>query len=292
MKIVANSFDCCSAYRAQLDALMADTFGFTFAGWDGPLGWSADYISYGVMQDGQLLAHTGVYRMELLAGGARRTAYQIGGVATRPEQRGQGLSRMLIEHILGLHPGAVFFLFADDSVRGFYPKFGFTPLEERQPTLEIAPSSPLAVAQPAGPLPAGVRRLALDDPALPDYLRKPAAVSAILDCASAAPLHWFHLRLGGADRLYEIPALRALLAARQEESLLTIDGLWAAAPLTFADLAPYLAFPGVRRIHFGFNPDGLGAPYTMTVLPEPSGLQVRGELGVRAAFIFPVLART
>jgi GNAT superfamily N-acetyltransferase len=284
MEITANSFDCSAAYRAQLNALMAGTFGFTFDGWSGPLGWNADYISYAVMEQERLLAHAGVYRMDLRIHGTPRTAYQIGGVATRPEWRGQGLSRLLLEHILARQPGALFLLFANESVLNFYPRFGFTPRAERQPIVEIPAGAPSGGA--------GLRRLALDDPRVAVYLRQPPMFSAVLDCANAAPLHWFHLRLGYADCIYEVPALRAMLVARQIGDRLEIDGLWASERLRYADLAPYLAFPGTCRIHFGFNPDGLGAPYATQELAEPSGLHVRGDLGLRGEWIFPLLART
>ena len=63
---------------------------------------------------------------------------------TRQDSRGQGLSRRLMEEIEKDYAGKVdgIYLFANDSVLDFYPKFGFKKAKEYQHWKEITAAGP------------------------------------------------------------------------------------------------------------------------------------------------------
>src|SRR5690606_30122657 len=67
-----------------------------------------------------------------LISGKKLKAAQIGAVSTLPEFRNKGLSRQLMNYILEAYKEKVdfFFLYANDSVLDFYPKFGFRSVKE------------------------------------------------------------------------------------------------------------------------------------------------------------------
>jgi GNAT superfamily N-acetyltransferase len=268
--------------KAKLDDLLQRTFGITFRQWWEAGHWPHSYTCYTLMDDGQAQANISIYAMDLLIGGQVQRCLQVGAVATRPERRGQGLSRLLMDYVLALTPDVPFFLCANDSVLDFYPRFGFEKIPIWQPTL------PWQLDGNSKPL----RKMTLSDPAVDAYLNERACFSQVLDCLNAAPLHWFHLIYNYAENLYEIPELGLLVAAEQKGTELTILELWTTRPLLIDTLAPYLAFPGVRTIRFGFNPDWLGVTPIWEEFDHASPVFLRGDWGVQAPYILPLLLQT
>jgi len=289
--------------HAALDDLLQETFGFTLAGWRALGHWTADYTCWALVEEGRALANAGVYRMEMRVSGETQAWMQIGAVATRRARRGEGLSRRILDEILARHPNTPFFLFANDSVVDFYPRFGFRRLPDHQPRLALQPRlfqprQDCGWNSPAGGPGAGewlaMRKLAADDPAVTRYLNGRAVFSNRLDCANAAPVNWFHLLGEYADCIYEIPALDALIVARQNGERLSLVDVVALRPLAFAELAPCLGFAGVREIRFGFNPDGLGVDYEMVETEEEDATPIfgRGEMQDEGRWMFPLMIRT
>lgn len=284
MKILRIDCDSIEQYLKPLNDLMLDTFGFSFETWHQEGHWSQDYTCYSILEDGSMIANAGVYRMEMLIAGAPKTCYQIGAVATHKTRRGEGLSRHIMNFILDQHPGETFFLCANQSVLEFYPRFGFRPLQERQPWSEHCLENPRP----------GMVRLDIvsDRQTIDAYLQHRSVYSNHVDCSNAAPVQWFHLLTAFADHVYAIPALKTMLVAEQDGHVLNLYDVCATAPVHFIDIAPYLAFDDTREIRFGFNPDWLGIEPQCRELDDDSTLFVRGEVNLPAAFILPMLMRT
>lgn len=285
MNIVPIGCDSAGTYLPLFNALMLDTFDISFEHWYRQGHWTQDYTCYSIIEDSCMISNVGVYRMEMLVSGKPQTCFQIGGVATRKERQGEGLNRKVLEHVLSLYPEATFFLCANQSVLNFYPRFGFRTLVERQPWMAYSSKH----HRP------GMARLDItkDRQKIDAYLRRRGQFSKILDCTNAAPIHWFSLLLAFSNHLYEIPNLGLMLVAKQEGDILTLYDLCAPEPVCFTDLAPHLAFDGVREIHFGFNPDWLGIECPYQEYPElDSTLFVHGDLDLTGDFILPMLIRT
>lgn len=71
--------------------------------------------------------------------GVLKTYVQIGTVMTDPDYRGQGLNKYIFEQIFKEYEGKVdgFYLFGNDSVTEYYPKFGFKPAMEYEYRLRL-----------------------------------------------------------------------------------------------------------------------------------------------------------
>jgi len=89
-------------------------------------------------------------------------AVQIGTVATHPDWRGQGLSGKLLKQALADYreQADFFFLFANNTVVNFYPRFGFSPLTEH------------CFERPLQPGTNSFRQLHLTNPQDRDFFRK------------------------------------------------------------------------------------------------------------------------
>ncbi len=240
------------ALKQQLNDLTERVFGFTFTRWDALGMWDSRYQAYAIEEDGRLLANVSVALMDLLIGGQRQSAIQIGAVATLPEMRGQGLSRTLMEHVLHEYAATPAFLFAHEAVLDFYPRFGFKRMAEVQPFIQLA--TPLRGGTPC-------QLLAADHPLLRQRLETRQRSSEILDVAEAAWINLFHLVMEFGNATYYLPEHDAIVVAKQEGDTVLIYDVLCGSDSSFVQVIPDLPFPGATRLEFAFTPDGLGVSY-------------------------------
>jgi len=120
--------------RRSFNALTEQTFGFHFEDWYRLGYWREDYVPYSIVEEGQVVANVSVNHTNFLYRGELIRLVQLGTVMTHPDYRGQGLIRRLMEEIEEDYAARVdgMYLFANDEVLDFYPKFGFRTGRERQ----------------------------------------------------------------------------------------------------------------------------------------------------------------
>ncbi len=119
-------------FRQSLNRLTKNTYCFDFEDWYRAGYWKEKYIPYSLVHQGEVVANVSVNRMDFLIDNTMVPCLQIGTVMTAEEYRNKGLSRVLMEIILKEFQGSIqlIYLYANDSVLEFYPKFGFTRAEE------------------------------------------------------------------------------------------------------------------------------------------------------------------
>lgn len=272
-----------SAYEAMFDDLIRDTFGFSFAPWLARRLWDARYESYSVIENGHMLANICVFKADITLRGRQRRAHQLGGVATRGAERGKGLSRLLMEHILNKYPETPAFLFANPSVLDFYPRFGFRPAPDYRPFL-------LAEIDNADLRPI---KLDAEHPRLEAALRERGAYSSILDCLNTYSIQVFHLLLDYPEGIYHLPKSDVVLVAEQKGDCLFIADVIAKAPVAFERIRAELPFSGIRRVEFGFCPDWMGvSPDWQMANAREDPFFLRGEWDLPSEYCFPTMSKT
>lgn len=116
------------ARRASFNALASATFGLNFEGWYRNGFWGDAYNPYSVEKDGRIVANVSLNRTAMIIGGVRRQLYQLGTVMTDPAYRNRGYIRAIMAEIdRDIADADGVYLFANDSVLEFYPRFGFAP---------------------------------------------------------------------------------------------------------------------------------------------------------------------
>ena len=92
------------------------------------------YIPYTLFDGGAAVASVGVSITNLKWKNVTKCYAQLSTVMTRQEYRGKGLSRWLIEKVLKewKQKSDMIYLYANDSVVNFYPKFGFVEAAQYQ----------------------------------------------------------------------------------------------------------------------------------------------------------------
>ncbi|MGE6666933.1 GNAT family N-acetyltransferase [Paenibacillus xylanexedens] len=118
--------------RKSFFELAVNTFEINFEDWYRQGYWGERYIPYSYVDGDQVIANVSVNILELIIHGEKKKAIQIGTVMTHPDYRGKGLSTRLMNKVLEEYENKYdyMYLFANESVLDFYPKFGFKPVEE------------------------------------------------------------------------------------------------------------------------------------------------------------------
>ncbi len=119
-------------YREALNRLTNATYGFHFEEWYQQGFWGDRYRPYSLLHNENIVANVSVNPMEFQVKEKKCKALQIGTVMTDIAYRGRGLSRELMNIVLEEYEKDFDFiyLFANDTVLDFYPRFGFVQEEE------------------------------------------------------------------------------------------------------------------------------------------------------------------
>jgi len=120
--------------RQSFNDLCLKTFGLSLERWYQQGLWGEGYVCHSIAQGNQIVANVSTTRMELREGSSPLSLIQIGMVMTDPDYRGKGLAGNLMERVIAEYSDQVdtFYLFANKSVLGFYPRFGFREGRLRQ----------------------------------------------------------------------------------------------------------------------------------------------------------------
>lgn len=113
--------------RKSFNELARETFFLDFEDWYQNGYWKDNYIPYSIIENDTVISNASANIMEFDYLGSVKKYIQIGTVMTKETYRNQGLNRILIEEIIKDYKDKVdgIFLFANDSVLNYYPKFSF-----------------------------------------------------------------------------------------------------------------------------------------------------------------------
>lgn len=118
--------------RNSFNELAKKTFDLDFEDWYQNGYWKEQYNPYSIVYNNKVVANVSVNDMEFEIDGKRKRYIQLGTVMTELKYRNRGLIRKLMQEIEQDFKGKIdgYFLFANDSVLEFYPKFGFQKCNE------------------------------------------------------------------------------------------------------------------------------------------------------------------
>ena len=283
-----------ASLRQKLHPLTRDIFGFDFEKWYQCGYWTDKCIPYSLMEGNRVVSHITVSRMEFLWNGQERHYVQLGTVLTAPDCRGRGLSRALMERVLADWRDRcdMVYLFANETVLEFYPRFGFTMLQESEASFALTDRTS------AGP----VRRLNMDDSNDRDLLRRMAAGTApqsALSMRHNPELVMFYCScfdgLPYPEQLYWLESLSAVAVAHREGDTLIISDVFSPRQTDVRVVAAALAGPETARVVLEFLPPDTGFCRVSPFVEEDGALFAMGpdaERMRKIPFRFPILSHT
>jgi len=239
--------------RESFQQLTRKIYGFDFENWYQSGYWKDNYQPYSAAIGDRIVANVSVNPMVFSLNGEERRWVQIGTVMTDPEYRGQGLSRRLMEWVLSewQEKCDMIFLFANDSVLDFYPRFGFVPRTEYQAVKQISPSD--STLQ--------VRHMDLSDPQEQQLLYALAQNTfpqEKLSMLRNGNLILFYCRCFSrwdiGTHVYHIPELNAAAIAEYDGDTLILYDVFAQQEISLDEVIAALAKPEIRKVEPTFLP--------------------------------------
>lgn len=131
-----------ASLRHSFNRLAEKTFGLSFEDWYQNGLWSDSYRPFSIVRDGEIVANVSVNKTDMLLETKVRHFLQLGTVMTDEAHRRQGLIRELMARIDAEYSGKChgIYLFANDSVLDFYPRFGFEISPEYESSGQLSSS--------------------------------------------------------------------------------------------------------------------------------------------------------
>lgn len=284
--IFTNSMKEDNALRRSYNRLAEKTFGLSFEEFYQNGYWTDKYIPYSLIDDGKVIANASVNILKSLYNGQEKRCIQIGTVMTDSDYRNQGLSRYLIERILSEWKETcdTMYLFANDSVLDFYPKFGFVKAVEYQCSSPITPTKGC------------VRKLDMSHASDREFLKRyysksnPYSALAIKDNYE---LLMFYCTSLMKDCVYFLEDFDAVIIASNKNEILTCYDIFSDGNHAMIEMVSRVAESQIRTVVFGFTPAEHAAFHSRILEDEDTTLFVlkgKDNWFVNHQMMFPVLS--
>lgn len=237
------------ALRQSFNDLVEKTFGLDFEDWYQNGFWSENYIPYSMVASDEVVANVSVNIINVMWNGDKKHFIQLGTVMTREEYRNQGLIRRLMQEIEKdyVEKAEGMYLFANDSVLSFYPKFGFEKETEYQYSKEVHPKG----ARTALQIPMKEKK---DWDKLEQVIKSSANYSNF-EMIDNVQLIMFYVTKFMQENVYYIEKLNIYVIAEIEEGNLLIHAVYANTPVDITILDSVIEAFGkeIRNVTLGFT---------------------------------------
>jgi GNAT superfamily N-acetyltransferase len=235
--------------RSSFNSLTRKIYGFDFENWYQNGYWGEKYIPYSLVDGDHIISNISVNLIDFLINGEKRTYLQIGTVMTDMKYRNQGLSRILMEKVLEEWRGKcdLIYLFANDTVLNFYPKFGFNTVKEYQHAIKInsEDTTPDFI------------KLDMSKKENEDFLLKKVNQSCAfskLSMKDNASLILFYCTSFMNQNVYYIKKFDAIVIAEFSDVILHINDVFCEKEIQIEDIISSLIHEDIKQVILGFTP--------------------------------------
>lgn len=258
-----------AALRASFNDLAETTFGLNFEGWYQNGFWGGNYEPYSILEDGRIVANVSLNRTDMLVEGQPKRIYQLGTVMTDPAYRNRGYIRALMAEIeKDIADADGIYLFANDSVVEFYPKFGFQKGKEYVYTRAVAQIGDCRMVNIPMNSPEGWQKLA----------RAMEMGEPLSACAMAENpgLIFFYVSQFMQGCVYHEESRNIWAIAEPEGEELVLHNVFAPAGVTLEDVVSAFG-AGVKKATLGFAPKDAAGFTAVPLKEEDSTFFVKGD---------------
>lgn len=275
-------------FRESFNLLTEQVYEFNFKDWYEAGYWQERYIPYSLADGGKIVANVSVNVIDFIVLGEKKTYVQIGTVMTDTEYRGFGLSRFLMEKVLEEWESKVelIYLFANDSVLDFYPRFGFEMCQEYQYSAHISKKDCASK----------IRRLNMknvQDQAFVYEMVQQTVPFSKISMRDNAELIMFYCTSFMAEQIYYIEDEDVVVIYELEQDTLFLYDVFSQKTVELEYIIQAIASDQTKKVVFGFTPIN-SSNYEKNVLKEEdTTLFIKG--GKKSPFeledlMFPVLS--
>lgn len=258
--------------RSSFFGLARSIFGISFGKWHQEGFWNERYIPYSWADGDQIIANVSVNVLDLIINGTRKKAVQLGTVMTHPDYRRKGLSASLMNRVLEDYGNKcdIMYLFANDTVLDFYPRFGFRAVEEQLFSVKNA-------APHVSPEPGAIRKLDGSRPADLSFIHRFSSgrvpVSKRFGTEHAQGILMYYCMNVFHDDIYFLEDMEVIVVFRKENNRLDLYDVISRKEIRLPDIVEKIADSGIEQIVFHFTPDSTAIDLESTLYQ--GGLYVR-----------------
>lgn len=273
--------------KESFNDLAIETFGLDFRDWYNKGYWNDQYIPYSFVQEGKVIANASVYKMSIRINGEQLKGIQIGTVMTDVHYRHQGLAKQLMLHIMNEYEGACDFmyLFANETVLDFYPKFGFTRIHESEFSLDLT-------AKPIQRQQTSIQQLTIEQDLalLEDYAKNRYIHSSMIAVEQNESLLMFYFTLVFPHAIYFLEDLETIVFMEEEEGVLNIFDIISLQSIDIEKLLAKIVKDTTQKVVFYFTPEFTLNGMTSTIQPNDDDalLVLSRKTILQGNFMFPL----
>jgi predicted N-acetyltransferase YhbS len=257
--------------RNSFFKLAADIFGLNFRAWHDKGYWSDRYLPFSIANGNVIVANVSVNMLDFIIEGKSFRALQIGTVMTHPDYRNQGLSARLMNHILEVFQDQYDFmyLFANESVLDFYPRFGFELMRETQYSMKYT-SQPTAKS---------LRKLDISIKEDLQLIERIAAarvpVSTKFGTANADGITMYHVLNVFTDHLYYFEPENAIVIYTYEACTIHLFDVISSVKLKTKKILEAISDEQTNEVVFHYTPDDAELKFTCRPYEREGALFVK-----------------
>lgn len=236
--------------RHSFNELAHSVFGISFEEWYERGYWNDRYIPFSYADGTKIVANVSVNLLDFIINGEEKSAIQIGTVMTHPEYRNRGLSAQLMNLVLEEYEQQYDFiyLFANQSVLDFYPKFGFQAVQEAQFSVTCTPTQPDTD---------GIRKLNSKEDLNLIYqiASERVPVSNRFGTVNTASLLLFYCLYVFPDDIYYVEKEEAIVIYKSEGTQIDIYDIVSKNNVNMETILSKITNAATNKIFFHFTPD-------------------------------------
>jgi GNAT superfamily N-acetyltransferase len=296
MKYTINGYEYCYVTNAMLSGkdrvsffeLAKQVFDLNFEMWYQSGFWGDGFIPYALADNDSIVSSISVCLNIMKWQNQIKRCVQISTVMTSPQFRGKGLSQFLLYKVLEEWKGKcdLIYLYANDSVVGFYPKFGFEKAIEHQcmKSIRRTGGSSLRKLDMAAP----------EDRALLIDKYKLSNPFSAFTMEGNTGLLMFYCLQAMKDHIYYIDRYKAIVVAKQDKEKLVCYDIFTDCNCELDDILGAMADENTECVALGFSPKST-QEWTITTLCEEDTtffvLDGKANIIAEHRLMFPLLSR-
>lgn len=235
--------------RKSFNQLTESIFGFSLEDWYQEGLWGDYYIPYSLLHHNQVISNVSLNKIEFDIDNERKVGIQIGTVMTDKRFRHKGLNRFLMEQVMNewKDQADFIYLFANDTVLNFYPKFNFRIMEEYQYTKKINTQGSIK----------SLRKLNMEETKEQAFLInrvKESIPTSRISMRNNPSLIMFYCNSYKKNNVYYIEEHDAITIADYVGDTLYLDEIFSTKPLDIHDVIQTMVDESIAQVVLGFTP--------------------------------------
>ncbi len=271
--------------RHSFNELAKKTFYINFEDWYQNGYWTDRYNPYSIVIEGKVVANVSVNITDFDVNGEDKHFIQLGTVMTDEQYRNQGLIRIIMEEIDKDYADRVdgMYLFANNDVLSFYPKFGFRAVKQYEYVKEVK----VPAQQIFTPVPMKDKK---SWDMLENKIRTCCKQSAF-EMIDNSQLNMFYVSKYMQENVFYSETLDTYVIAETDNNILTIDMVISDKEQDLNRIAHGFG-EKIQHVILGFTPKDVQGFEVREMDQDDRTLHIKGDLAVmeKNKLMFPLLA--